>query len=78
MLFQDDQRLVEFGIALANLFVKDSDLRVLAAQAEYGSTGYVWVMNVACDQTAEIVGIFSGPSAAAFMKQKADAIDILE
>src|SRR6266699_1254276 len=77
-MLENKQRLVELGIALANLFAKNCDLRVLTAQAQYRCTGNVGVVNVTGDEGAEVVGVFARASTATFVKQEADAVDVLE
>ena len=78
LLLEDDQRLVEPRIALADFFAKDFNLGMLTAEAEYGGSSHVGVMNVACDEAAEIIGVFPSSTAAAFVKQEADTIDVFE
>ena len=78
LLLENEQRLVELGIAFANLLAKNCDLGMLAAQAQDGCSRDVRMMNIARDEPAEIVGIFSRSTASAFMKQEANAIDVLE
>ena len=70
--------LSNLRIALANLFAKNRDLRVLAAQAQHRRSRHVGMMNVAGDQSAEIVGILPRSAAPAFVQQKADAVDVFE
>ena len=70
--------LSNFGFALANLFAKNLDLRVLAAQAQHGRSRHIGMMNIAGDQSAEIVGIFPRSAATAFVQQKANAVHVFK
>jgi hypothetical protein len=78
LLLEDEQGLVKIGIALLNLRPQNSDLRVLAAQAEDCGSSGIGMVNVAGDQPAEILGVFPGFAAAALMKQESDSVEILE
>src|SRR5207244_4062559 len=66
------------GPPLAQLRPQNSDLRMLAAQAEHRRAGHIRVMDVARDQSTKIVGIFPGSSAAPFVQQKPDAVQVFE
>src|SRR5215475_8394492 len=65
-------------IAFSNFFAKDRNLRVLAAEAENGGARDVRMMDVAGDEAAEIVGVFASATAAAFVQEEADAVDVFE
>src|SRR6266567_3794914 len=49
-----ERRLVEFGIALAKLLAKNSDLRMLAAQAQNCRSGHVRMVNITGDEPTKI------------------------
>src|SRR5947207_722447 len=51
---------------------------MLAAQTENCCPGDIGMIDVSRDQTAEIVRVFSGAAATAFMQQESDAVHILE
>ncbi len=78
LLLENEQRLVELRIALANFFAKDRDLGMLAAQAQDRRACNIRVVNVAGDEAAEIVGVLARSAATAFVQQKSDAVDVLE
>src|SRR5713226_7663748 len=78
LLLHDHQRLIEIRISLAQLRAQNADLRVLATQTEHRCSRHVRMMDVARNESAEIVGILPRASAAPFMQQKADAIHVLE
>jgi hypothetical protein len=78
LLIDDDERFVEGGCAPRNLIAQQGNLRILASQAEDGGPGNVGVMNVSGDQPAQQPGIVPGASAAAFVGEKFDAIDVRE
>ena len=68
MLLEDEELLVELGIAFADLIPQDCDLRVLAAQAKHCGACDVGVVNVAGNQPAKVVRILARSAASAFMK----------
>jgi len=68
LLFEDKQRLVELWVALANFLAKNCDLGVLATETQDCRSGNIRMMNLPCNQAAEIVRILARPSAAAFVK----------
>ena len=78
LLLQNDHRLVEIRIALRDLLPQYADLGILATQAEDGRSSHVGMVDVSRNQAAQIVGIFPGPAAPAFMQQELDAVNILE
>jgi hypothetical protein len=78
LLLENVEWLIKLWIPLANLFAKDANLCVLAAQAEDRGSGDVGMVNVAGDQSAEIVGIFPRAAAAAFVQQEANAVNVRE
>ena len=78
LLLQDNHRLVEIRIALLDLVAQDSNLRVLATQAEDCSSRDVGMVDVSRNQPAQIVGVFTGAAAPAFMQQELDAVDVLK
>ena len=51
---------------------------MLAAQAEHRRPGHIRMMDVARDQSTKIVGILPGSSAASFVQQKPDAVQVFE
>src|SRR5579862_2615068 len=51
---------------------------MLAAQAQDRCTRNVWVVNVAGNEAAEIIGILARPATPAFVKQKANAVDVFK
>src|SRR6201993_4413195 len=55
LLPQNPQGLGKIGGAPAQLFPQDADLRVLTPQTEYRCSRYVRVMDVPCNQSAQIV-----------------------
>ena len=78
LLFHYDQRLIEIRIPLAQLGAQNRNLRMLAAQAEHRCSSHVGMMNVAGNQSAQIARILPRPAAAAFVKQKTNAVHIFE
>jgi hypothetical protein len=78
LLLEDEQRLVEVGVPLANCRLKDFDLRVLATEAQYSGSGYVRMMDVTCKQPAQVVGVLARPAATTFVHEKSNSVDILE
>src|SRR5438552_1154437 len=78
LLLENDERLAEMQIAALDLFAKDVNLSVLAAEAEHGSSGNVGVMQISGDESAEIVRVLARPAATTLMKEKLDAVNIGE
>src|SRR5581483_5641756 len=72
------QWLIEFGVPPVNLFAQNINLRVLAAEAEHGRPGHIGMMNVARNQSTQVVRVFPSASTAAFMHQNPDAVHVGE
>src|SRR5215467_4622056 len=76
LLLEDEQRLAEMGVAALDMLEEDRDLRMLAAEAENGSTSDVRMVNITGKQAAEITGILARAAATAFMHQKLYSVHI--
>src|SRR5581483_915718 len=62
LLLQYHQWLIEFGVPPVNLFAQNINLRVLAAEAEQGRPGHIGMMNVARNQSTQVVRVFPSAS----------------
>src|SRR5437899_1134915 len=78
LLLENDERLAEMQIAALDLFAKNVNLSVLAAEAEHGSSGNVRVMQISGDESAEVVRVLTRSPATTLMKEKLDAVNIGE
>src|SRR6266550_3646347 len=76
LLLENQQWLVEMGIAARDLLLQYGDLCILATQAENRGAGYVRMVDVTREQTAQIIGVLPRAPTAAFMHQEFDPVDI--
>src|SRR4051794_16016419 len=76
LLFQNDQRLIKVRITPRKLISQNIHLRMLTSQAENGSAGDIWMVDVSRYQSTQFVGVFARPATAALVQKKLDAVDI--
>src|SRR6266568_4698313 len=76
LLLEDEKRLVEMTVPTLDLLEQNWNLRVLAAEAENRGARNVGMMDVAGEQAAESVGIFTRAAAAAFVHQEFNAVNV--
>src|SRR5215472_8528000 len=76
LLLENDERLLQVQVAAVDFVPQDFNLRVLAAEAQHRRTGNIGMVDVARDQTAEIVRVFPRPATSSLMEEKPDAIHI--
>jgi hypothetical protein len=78
LLLENDKRFVETGVTTLDLLAKNVNLSVLAAEAEHGRSGNIWIVQISGDQPAEIVRVLARAAAPSFMQKKLDPIDVGE
>src|SRR5947208_3284793 len=76
LLLENQQRLFEIRIAFEDRIAQKFNLRILAAETQYGGAGNIRMVNVTGQQSRKVSGIFASAAASAFMGEKLYAIKV--